>query len=1407
MITVPERPRQEIRNHQTRHQDRPRRQSKPKKPKQKQTKAEPEAEEGWYSIRDIIDEKRERGHVLYLIDWEGTDQNGRRYDPTWQPAANVTAAAINAWRDKKKEKASRAARAPGDNRIPPSPESAQETAPVVLSPARAKRTLSSQRYTKRTPMTSSGDSGERAHKRRRTEASRAASGLQAPRSESSEQRVSPSGDLHAGDPEGDKPPPGHVAQNQGGKLVVELPCVLPIDPSEFQTIASQTSSQATVLEQTRPTRDQRVIPDSQEVSGTSVSGANNSYSQPPNLLLESQQQQDTPPSPAHASSSSTIPSHQPDSRAVVDTSGFFANPDLSTNSTLNLATNLNRSLLHMMSTGPFQGPVDKSNSDFHQTQLERNFVAISSVTASHGTTVPESHSNAQLSQESESQHSYTTNQNSTPSNSQAAQIVPPFISHPGDAVSQGHSDFSVFGEDRTVSETREGDAMAESQDSQAVENFGRDIKMLPDNQGHEPASETMLREGDTIAESQDSSQAVTGFNRDVKMPPDNQGYEPASETMLREGDAMTESQGSSQALKVDGDTKMPTTAQGHEPASSAASPPPATRGSGEPESPQQVQPDMRPCCTCTGNCGRSLEEKYRAHGRRLLDEYFPLPRANTHANGENLSTVHTPLLSPIPQTQIDPIPSDGHAGSRPLDSYDAPPMEPTTLDPSDLTLSIEENVVEDSPSVPTDDDLTPGALGEPSNSDEMEMHVDHPRSLLPRVPTGPYEYLVTLPFQTSSRPQYNDVIRENEALLHEYNASFRTLPFRTPRQQVIEKLDTMFSRLFDMCDVPPFLESVTSMSSEQIAKHVIGTNAKFSFVAELIDNLQAANSDKKVLILVRPGILMDLLGHVILSRGCHYIRSGQEVVGTADAEHALTVSLSSTSDEEPSASADVDAVIVFDHTFHQKLIRSTNQHAPPVILALVNTASIQHLNMRIRENMPPLERKNVLMRALAQAMRHIEEPDHSEPLFSIAEKFARRIQMFEEDAASFYWEPQTIPEEIFDQVYAASFQIDATQLSSQGLGISPYPDSKKRPYADDENDQDPMMKRPKISQPRVVTSSSHISDAIRNLFAVDLTYGPDEATAVVSLDKLQAVADQFAEMKSELEQSKAQENEFRQLSDRAQQEVESFVSSINNIQTKYMDALRERGIFEADCKVAQEQASVLSESLESYRTETTTLKATRTELEKKLAEANNALLNSSNPDLVKMAELEKALTEAKAEAQQLNKRLVVTQSDLDYSKNLYDQASRRATDLSSENRSFENKLQELQRRANQNIIAFNEIQGFSEVQLLTQQVTELNHLLRERTTELSKIRDELKSLRSGRRETRQSSVPRSPRLSSLGGVMSPRNGSTRGPSAMGGPSSSRGTSPQPPTAIFDAPAGSGNGAQNNKVAHLRDQRF
>ncbi|KAI1154329.1 hypothetical protein F4825DRAFT_448655 [Nemania diffusa] len=1428
MNTVdPERPPKPIHDNRKRPRDRPslererertpipkpKPKPRPKPPKstakKRKRKISSESNGDWFTIRDILDEKIDHGSILYLVDWDGTDEHGRPYEPTWEPAPNVTAIAINAWRDKKNEEASKAANAPGHDNSSPPPESTQETDPVQAPGQKRRDRRLEQRHSDSIFTESTSKTGEGIS---------TVSHLRAPRARSTGQ-LTPLGRSDIGNREADelaqaKP----VAKPQGAQIVVELPGPWAFDPSEFRVIVpssqgSQASSQTTLPEHIRVSgiaaRDPRVIPDSQEISCTSASEAHSSHHRPADLFVESQLSGDpaapqgllrdsppAPPAPPPPPSSSGIPSHQHDPN-FVGVSGFFVTPNTSTNFGVNVSANHNQGLLHVAPTGRSQEPVNESSPVF-ETQVQHNsdIVTATSPVTSYST-IPASfqqYASAETSQETASQHSYITNRGSTPSNSQAAQIVQPLSSHPGEATSQSESNFSVFEENKTVSGTAPGESgeQGDSQDSsQALSESNGNIRISAVSKGHElalPAAPPQELQP-VIVDISNTHRSVTPTDMDRTSAAEAPLSAKEKLRRFREGH-FNESSSARSASPV---TVTVATAA----AIAAASPLPLANS-------PYAAPNSGPQAETHVDSGKSSAADIPAP---LISPMLPL--------SSEITQTPTGLSFESAQAHIGPIPSRQHMPIDPssLVSQSAPQVEqPETLDPSALTLSIESDV-EASPSIATDDGF-PSAPPRSTNSDEDEMQIDYPRSLLPHVPTGPCEYLVTLPFQTSSRPQYNDIIRENEGLMNEYNASFRVYPHEKPRKDLVEKLDIMFSRLFDICDFPPFLSSLASMSPEQIAKHVIGTNAKFSFVAELFDRLRGLNSDKKILILARPGKLMDLLDHVIQSEGCHYIRSGQEVVSAVDAKHPLSVALSSTSDDKSLIPTDVDVVIAFDHTFRQELVSSMDQKPPPILLALVNITSIQHINMRIMENLQPLERKNVLMLALAKAMRYVEEPDISESLFSIAEKFARRIQMPEEDEDEFYWEPQTVPTEIFDDLYAASSQIETTQPSVQGLGPDQYPSNRKRSHMDEDSDES-LRKRPKMFQPQVITSISHISDAIRNLLGDNIAQGSEKATIVVSIDKLQMMAEKFAELESKLKESRARENEFRQLSDRAQKEVTNYAASINKIQTRYMDALEERGIFEADCRTAQEQASVLGTSLDSCRAEIATLKATRTELERKLAEANDALLHSSNPDLIKMAELEKNFTTAKAEVQRLEKRLVVLQSDQDYSKNLYDRASQRATELAAENRTYEKEIQGLRRKADENIVEVNKVQSRNEVRELAQQVKEQKAIGREREVELNRVKEELKALKNGRRETRQSSVPRSPRLSSLG-VMSPRNG-TRGPSAMGGPSSSRGTSPQPPTALFDGPVGSGNGVQNaalfnqgpgaNRFAYLRDQRF
>jgi hypothetical protein len=276
-----------------------------------------------------------------------------------------------------------------------------------------------------------------------------------------------------------------------------------------------------------------------------------------------------------------------------------------------------------------------------------------------------------------------------------------------------------------------------------------------------------------------------------------------------------------------------------------------------------------------------------------------------------------------------------------------------------------------------------------------------------------------------------------------------------------------------------------------------------------------------------------------------------------------------------------------------------------------------------------------------------------------------------------------------------------------------------------------------------------------------------------------------------------------------------------------MEALKDRGTFEKEAHVAHENARLLAMQLESSRAETKSLKESNAETKQKLDEATNSILSGSNPELAKMVRLEKDVAEAATKATSLEKKLTLLQNDMDYARQQYQEASNRAVELQNENQDLTSQVIELTRKADDNIVLINQTQSRNEVRELSRMLIEQKTIVKEREAELNHVREQLSIAKNGRRETRQNSVPRSPRLASLG-VMSPRGpgrGATvaamsgavvgAGGGALAGGSGSRATSPGPLGAAFEGVGAAGMmsgmgslfaGQQqgNGRYSHLRD---
>ena len=169
-------------------------------------------------------------------------------------------------------------------------------------------------------------------------------------------------------------------------------------------------------------------------------------------------------------------------------------------------------------------------------------------------------------------------------------------------------------------------------------------------------------------------------------------------------------------------------------------------------------------------------------------------------------------------------------------------------------------------------------------------------------------------------------------------------------------------------------------------------------------------------------------------------------------------------------------------------------------------------------------------------------------------------------------------------------------------------------------------------------------------------------------------------------------------------------------------------------------------------------------------------------------EPEKDLEAAQAEVERMKKRVDNAERELEYTRGAYQNASQAANDLGNENRELAVRIKGLEHKASENLLTIHKVNVENQVKQLIKANDELAVVLRERESEIDRLREEMRVLKT-RRETRQSSVPKSPRM----GVMSPRA------RMQGG--LSRGSSPVQLEAGLQM---FGQQAGNGRWGHLRD---
>ncbi|KAJ3490015.1 hypothetical protein NLG97_g5867 [Lecanicillium saksenae] len=602
------------------------------------------------------------------------------------------------------------------------------------------------------------------------------------------------------------------------------------------------------------------------------------------------------------------------------------------------------------------------------------------------------------------------------------------------------------------------------------------------------------------------------------------------------------------------------------------------------------------------------------------------------------------------------------------------------------------------------------------------------------------QHIITLPFQASLRPQYDDILLARRKQVKDFSEVFSSEEYVEPDPALVGKIDGLFIALRNLCDYPQDVVGTTlsKLSPREQVKYACDANPKFCFVYEL---LQGIETNIRVLVVAQSVELLRLLSHVAEALEIDCAAHALESLNTEAHGSACNVTLAL-----PTEDFDIDefeVVIGFDHSFGSSpvatALSSEGQAVrPPMVLTLVTTHSIEHIDQQLPEELGPLERRNALLAGIVNARKLTSDPDRGYPEpHEVASMFCDFLNGAVEGVL---WEPMALPEDVLD-IYVSS--------QSQQPAVAEAEGSRKRKL-DDDNEEEAKRVRTIPKQSTISKEEVPLPDDVRWLLdSVAAAAGSlpgSDVSIKVPLSVLQAVAEKTSELERRLAASDM-DAQYKSVIDSLDARVKEYERTSNKTYQAYRAAVEERTKFEREKK--KTDAALLS-AQEAALKESSKLQSKIAELEATVSRLTSTGEGEAESPL---AASEKLLKQAQENVKKLEKRLENTTQDGEYAKNAYQDASNAASRLQNENKELREQNEKLVKRTSDNVTKIHEIQNASMSKTYLKQIEELKIQMREREAELDRAREELRQART-RRETRQASVPRSPRM----GLMSPRTG-------------------------------------------------
>jgi hypothetical protein len=361
---------------------------------------------------------------------------------------------------------------------------------------------------------------------------------------------------------------------------------------------------------------------------------------------------------------------------------------------------------------------------------------------------------------------------------------------------------------------------------------------------------------------------------------------------------------------------------------------------------------------------------------------------------------------------------------------------PATVAPADLTTTSVGHISDDQIVTTSLEEPNPGSAGAGQFPLDMsaEREDDHGN-----------HFTVTLPMAANTRAKYLETISENKATMIQFGEIFANSSYSAPDPSLVAKIDAIFERLLDLCDLPAYDNDLPELNKEGMMKHATNSNSKFSFVYEFLNSLWDINV--RVLILSQPGRVFEYLEAVVSATDIPYSFLAEEGLSGQEPTEGAFVILAVTGQDLAKVQGGVDVVIAFDHTSRSVELPPTlgYESMAPIVLSLVATFSLDHIDQQLAQDdqdLDALERKNALNLATAMAKEYLRNPErqYTEP-HEAAKTFANFLRHPE---IGLDWEPHPLPSSIFE-VWMSSQERPQESQTQEGDDAPAGPAGRKRP--------------------------------------------------------------------------------------------------------------------------------------------------------------------------------------------------------------------------------------------------------------------------------------------------------------------------------------------------------------------------